>query len=117
MRLGENPYIFLYYELHEILEDFYQNREDIMAAADLLRQGKGVKPDAGGGDGDAAAAEPAEEPDVKPYDGVYELFVDRKAPPLPTLLGYMNVTEEDESVWDPTNHIRLCLQVWETDSS
>lgn len=84
--------------------------------SDTLKNGKGTSPSAevtdDGASDDGAAEEAAEEPEVKPYTGEYEIFVDRKAKPIPTLLGYVNVTEEDETVWDPTNHIRLCLQIW-----
>lgn len=31
------------------------------------------------------------------------------------ILGYLNVTEENESVWDPTNHIRICMHIWTDD--
>jgi len=53
---------------------------------------------------------------VPVYTGEYELFVDRKAPPIPTFLGYVNVTEEDQDIWEITNHIRICLHIWETDT-
>ena len=32
-------------------------------------------------------------------------------------MGYVNVTEEDQLVWEITNHIRICLHIWETDSN
>ena len=37
------------------------------------------------------------------------VMVEQSAPKIPTFLGYMNLTEEDQLVWDPTNHIRLCI--------
>ena len=122
IRLGENPYMFLYYDLEEKLDDFYNTRENQKVAIDLLKKGKAEtikvpepKPPAAD-DGACPVPEPEEElvDGVKPYTGEYEIFVDRKAPPVNMFLGYLNVTEEDESVWDTSNQIRLCLHIWDT---
>lgn len=32
-------------------------------------------------------------------------------------IAYINVTQEDMTPWDNTNHIRMCLHIWETDSN
>lgn len=31
-------------------------------------------------------------------------------------IAYINVTREDEKAWDSSNHLRMCLHIWETDT-
>ena len=104
IKLGENPYIFLYYDVEEKLDDMYDLREKINSDKDLLEKGEGVPypepevPESSDGDthncGDAAASTETTD-EVEVYNTEYQIFVDRKAPPIPTFLGYVNITEEN----------------------
>jgi hypothetical protein len=42
IRYGDNPYIFLYYDIEEKLDDFYNLRESIKSDTQLLESGNGV---------------------------------------------------------------------------